>query len=250
VAGRDPERRLDCQVADRPFGLDALSCFRARLFVSPSWHPAAALRNVLKDRRNHYVAVHIRLTRVGATRRPAYRVIAIDSRRSRDGRALEILGFYDPLTDPITVKLDDERIANWMARGALPSAAVQRLMKVAVAGPVRKRKPAPAPAEGATAKPRRASRAKQPAAEVAAEPAPETTEAAAETAEETAAEIALPEAAETTAEAVAEPEQPAVDPAAETEAEATAEPAETGEATAEPAQSEAEPSAETEKSES
>jgi len=108
------------------------------------------------------VAVHIRLTRVGATRRPAYRVIAIDSRRSRDGRALEILGFYDPLTDPITVKLDDERIANWMARGALPSAAVQRLMKVAVAGPVPKRKPAPAAAEGAAAKPRRASRTKQP----------------------------------------------------------------------------------------
>ena len=57
-----------------------------------------------------HVAVHIRLTRVGATRRPAYRVIAIDSRRSRDGRALEILGYYNPLTDPVTVKLDDERI--------------------------------------------------------------------------------------------------------------------------------------------
>jgi small subunit ribosomal protein S16 len=209
------------------------------------------------------VAVHIRLTRVGATRRPAYRVIAIDSRRSRDGRALEILGFYDPLTDPITVKLNDERIANWMARGALPSAAVQRLMKVAVAGPVPKRKPAPAAAEGATAKPRRASRAKQPAADAAAEPAAETTEAAAETAaEEPAAEIEPPEVVEPTAEAVAETEpadpeptagstaeaaaeteQPAGDPAAETEAEA---PAETAEAAAEPAQPEAEPAEETE----
>ena len=70
------------------------------------------------------MAVHIRLTRVGATRRPAYRVIAIDSRRSRDGRALEILGYYNPLTDPITVKLDDERIQFWVSRGAKPSDAV------------------------------------------------------------------------------------------------------------------------------
>lgn len=267
MRGRDPAWRLGCQVADRPFGPDALSCPGARLYVSPSWHPAAALRNVRRDRRNHYVAVHIRLTRVGATKRPAYRVIAIDSRRSRDGRALEILGFYDPLTDPITVKLDDERIANWMARGALPSAAVQRLMKVAVAGPVLKRKPAPAPAEGATVKPRRASRAKQPAAEAAAEPAAEaaaeppveTTEAAAETAaetaDETAAQIAPSEEAEATeqtaieptAEAVAETGQPAGDPAAETEAEA---PAEAAEAAAEPAQPEAEPAEEPEKAES
>jgi len=149
------------------------------------------------------VAVHIRLTRVGATRRPAYRVIAIDSRRSRDGRALEILGFYDPLTDPVTVKLDDERIANWMARGALPSAAVQRLMKIAVAGAVLKRKPAPAAAEGATTKPRRASRAKQPAVEAVAEPAAEP-----------AAETAAPETAELTAETTPET---AVGTAVETE---------------------------------
>ena len=54
------------------------------------------------------MAVRIRLTRVGATKRPAYRVIAIDKRRSRDGRALEILGFYDPLTEPATVQLETE----------------------------------------------------------------------------------------------------------------------------------------------
>jgi small subunit ribosomal protein S16 len=256
VAGRDPDRRLDCQVADRSFELDALSCPGARLFVSPSWHPAAALRSVLRDRRNHYVAVHIRLTRVGATRRPAYRVIAIDSRRSRDGRALEILGFYDPLTDPITIKLDDVRIANWMARGALPSAAVQRLMKVALAGPAPKRKPTPA-AEIAAAKPRPASRAKRTAAEAATEPAAQTTQAAPETApdtEETAAEIVPPEASEAApeaapappAEADAETEQPAGDPAAETETEASAEPAETGDAAIGPAQPETGPADETE----
>ncbi len=196
------------------------------------------------------MAVHIRLTRVGATKRPAYRVIAIDSRRSRDGRALEILGFYDPLTDPVTVKLDDERIANWMARGALPSAAVQRLMKIAVAGAVLKRKPAPAAAERATAKPRRASRAKQPAAEALAEPAAEAEETAAETAPPEAAEVTTettPEpTAESTAEAATETEQAAEEPAAEPEAQAAAE---TAEAEAETAQPAAEPAEETEQAE-
>ena len=112
------------------------------------------------------MAVHIRLTRVGATKRPAYRVIAIDSRRSRDGRALEILGFYDPLTDPITVKLDRERIAHWMTRGAKPSDAVQRLMKASTDAPTAR----PAARDEAEAKPRRAPRAKK-AAEAAPTPA-------------------------------------------------------------------------------
>lgn len=81
------------------------------------------------------MAVRIRLTRVGATKRPSYRVVAIDSRRPRDGRALEILGFYDPLADPVTVKLDRVRIDAWIARGARPSATVGRLLQVASAAP-------------------------------------------------------------------------------------------------------------------
>jgi len=77
------------------------------------------------------LAVAIRLTRVGATKRPAYRVIAIDKRRSRDGRALEILGFYDPLTEPATVQLDTDRIKAWIGRGAQPSETVVKLMRQA-----------------------------------------------------------------------------------------------------------------------
>jgi small subunit ribosomal protein S16 len=79
------------------------------------------------------LAVRIRLARVGATKRPSYRVVAIDRQRSRDGRALEILGFYDPLTDPATVRLDDERIRAWIDRGALPSDTVVKLMRQASA---------------------------------------------------------------------------------------------------------------------
>ena len=71
------------------------------------------------------------MTRVGATKRPAYRVIAIDKRRSRDGRALEILGYYDPLTEPATVNLETEKINAWIGKGAQPSETVVKLMRQA-----------------------------------------------------------------------------------------------------------------------
>jgi small subunit ribosomal protein S16 len=93
------------------------------------------------------LAVRIRLTRVGATKRPAYRVIAIDKRRSRDGRALEILGFYDPLTEPATVQLDTEKINAWIGKGAQPSETVVKLMaqaQRAVAAGTEPEKPKPA----------------------------------------------------------------------------------------------------------
>ena len=80
------------------------------------------------------MAVRIRLTRVGATKRPSYRVVAIDSRRPRDGRALEILGFYDPLTDPATVQLDAARVEAWIGKGAKPSDTVVKLMRQAGLG--------------------------------------------------------------------------------------------------------------------
>jgi small subunit ribosomal protein S16 len=75
------------------------------------------------------MAVRIRLTRVGTTKRPAYRVVAIDRQRARDGRALEILGYYNPLTEPATVKLESERINAWIGNGARPSETVVRLMR-------------------------------------------------------------------------------------------------------------------------
>lgn len=95
------------------------------------------------------MAVRIRLSRVGATKRPSYRVIAIDSRRARDGRALEILGFYDPLTDPATVKLDAQRLTGWLDKGARPSDTVLKLMRQAGVGA-----PTPEAKAPAAAKPR------------------------------------------------------------------------------------------------
>ncbi|CAN5389299.1 hypothetical protein BH24CHL10_BH24CHL10_08770 [soil metagenome] len=106
------------------------------------------------------MAVRIRLTRVGATKRPSYRVIAIDKRRSRDGRALEILGFYDPLTEPATVNLETERINAWIGKGAQPSETVVKLMRQAdraAQQPVEAEKPK---RPTRTTKPKTASRAK------------------------------------------------------------------------------------------
>ena len=112
------------------------------------------------------MAVRIRLTRVGATKRPAYRVIAIDKRRSRDGRALEILGFYDPLTEPATVNLDRARIDAWIGKGAQPSETVAKLMRQA-------EKAAQQPAE--SEKPKRATRATKPKAATKAKAKAEAT---------------------------------------------------------------------------
>ncbi|MEO6058631.1 MAG: 30S ribosomal protein S16 [Candidatus Limnocylindria bacterium] len=108
------------------------------------------------------MAVRIRLSRVGATKRPSYRVVAIDSRRPRDGRALEILGFYDPLTEPATVRIDTARYADWVSRGARPSDTVAKLIKLAAAAPTA----AATATDAAPAAPKRA-RARKPASAAA-----------------------------------------------------------------------------------
>jgi small subunit ribosomal protein S16 len=147
------------------------------------------------------LAVAIRLTRVGATKRPAYRVIAIDKRRSRDGRALEILGYYDPLTEPATVRLETEKIKAWIGKGAQPSDTVVKLMRQAEA----------TAAAGTDApRPKRATRSAgaKPSRKAAAKT---------KTTAEAPAEAQAPDAAEAPAEAQAAGEQAATAAAAETE---------------------------------
>ncbi len=75
------------------------------------------------------MAVKIRLTRVGSKKNPIYRVVAADSRSPRDGKFIEILGRYNPQTDPSTIELDEEKINDWIGKGAQPSNAVSKLMK-------------------------------------------------------------------------------------------------------------------------
>ena len=81
------------------------------------------------------MAVRLRLTRVGARNNPIWRVVAADKRSPRDGRFLEVLGQYNPQTDPSTIDLDEERVRDWLARGAQPSGTVKRLLKAKGIGP-------------------------------------------------------------------------------------------------------------------
>jgi len=152
------------------------------------------------------LAVRIRLTRVGATKRPSYRVVAIDRRRARDGRALEILGFYDPLTDPATVNLDTEKIKAWIGKGAQPSETVVKLMRQAE----NVTKPAPRAAATPRAKPaapKRRAQARPAAAARAASAAPAAEPATTATADEPpAAEQAEAEAPAAVQGETAEPE--------------------------------------------
>ena len=73
--------------------------------------------------------VRIRLRRQGAKKQPSYRVVVADSRSPRDGRFIENIGFYDPLTDPPTMRVDGERALYWLGQGAQPSEAVLRMLK-------------------------------------------------------------------------------------------------------------------------
>ena len=73
--------------------------------------------------------VRIRLTRVGATKQPTYRVVVADSRSARDSRAIETIGHYNPRTEPIEVNIDADKAKAWLAKGAKPSDTVERLFK-------------------------------------------------------------------------------------------------------------------------
>ena len=75
------------------------------------------------------MAVRIRLTRVGARNNPIWRVVAADQRSPRDGRFIEVLGHYNPQTDPSTIELDEEKLRAWIRKGAEPSGTVKKLMK-------------------------------------------------------------------------------------------------------------------------
>ena len=75
------------------------------------------------------MAVRIRLTRVGATKQPSYRVVVTDGRSARDGRSIETLGHYNPRTEPVEFQVDADKAKAWLAKGAQPSDTVARLLR-------------------------------------------------------------------------------------------------------------------------
>ena len=76
------------------------------------------------------MAVKLRLTRVGKTKQPEYRIVAADSRSPRDGRFIEILGHYNPRTDPSTLSVDNDKAVNWLRQGAQPTDRVRKLLEI------------------------------------------------------------------------------------------------------------------------
>jgi small subunit ribosomal protein S16 len=75
------------------------------------------------------MAARIRLARVGSKKNPVYRVVVADSRSPRDGKFIEIIGRYNPQSDPSIIDLDEAKVKDWIAKGAQPSDTVRRLLK-------------------------------------------------------------------------------------------------------------------------
>ena len=75
------------------------------------------------------MAVKIRLRRIGKKKSPVYRVIVADERSPRDGRCIEEIGYYNPVSDPVTISIDAEKAAAWIKNGAQPTETVNALLK-------------------------------------------------------------------------------------------------------------------------
>ena len=75
------------------------------------------------------MAARIRLARVGSKKNPVYRVVVADSRSPRDGKFIEIVGRYNPQSDPSLIDIDEEKVRGWLAKGALPTESVAKLIK-------------------------------------------------------------------------------------------------------------------------
>jgi len=75
------------------------------------------------------MAVKLRLKRMGSKKAPFYRVVAADSRSPRDGRFIETVGTYNPITEPAEVKIDEEKALNWLSKGAIPTDTVRDLFR-------------------------------------------------------------------------------------------------------------------------
>lgn len=182
------------------------------------------------------MATRIRLRRLGANKRPFYRVVVADQRSPRDGRFIENIGKYHPLEDPSLIEIDEERALHWLRVGAQPSDQVRNLMvKVGIWDRFVQERPGAAklvraPRDGAAEKPKLSKKAQAKAAaeaEASAAPPPEP-EAAVEHAEApaeaegptTASEAPFETTAEDVPEAATEPAGDAETGAAETSEEA------------------------------
>lgn len=153
------------------------------------------------------MAVKIRLMRIGTNRQPFYRVVAVDERKKRTGGYLELLGTYNPLTEPKEINLDQGKIDAWIKKGAVPSYGFLRITgKAPQRAPRKARKPARNASQSAVSTQPSAPVTKEQAAEEtqATEVSPEATEPTMETQPAEAQEATATENAQPAAEAIEE----------------------------------------------
>jgi small subunit ribosomal protein S16 len=157
------------------------------------------------------VAVKLRLVRIGKTKQPHYRLVAADSRSPRNGRFIEILGTYNPRSEPSDIAVDNDRAVDWLRKGAQPTDTARKLLTISGAWEAFTGEPTPPPPTPKPPKPKPEPAAEAPVAEAEPEEAPKPEPEAVAASEEATAAEPEPEP-----EAVAEPaEAPKPEPAAE-----------------------------------
>ena len=115
-----------------PGRLSDRTCIRTSPPDIADYGSPAAHRNKPKPRRKSgtNVAVRLRLMRMGKRKQPTYRVVAADKRKARNGRFIEVIGFYDPRRDPSVIEIENEKAVRWLSEGAQPSERVEKLLKI------------------------------------------------------------------------------------------------------------------------
>ena len=146
------------------------------------------------------MAVKLRLMRMGKKKQPTYRVVAADSRKARNGRIIEAVGFYDPRRDPSVIEIDNEKAVGWLRNGAQPTERVEKLLKITGAWDEFKGQPVGTSVTAAPVAPA----APAPVDEVVEEAADEVVEEAADEVVEEAADEVVEEAADEVVEEAAD----------------------------------------------
>ena len=154
--------------------------------------PRQTVRGHTREESGTDVAVKLRLMRMGKKKQPTYRVVAADSRKARNGRIIEAVGFYDPRRDPSVIEIDNEKAVEWLRNGAQPTERVEKLLKITGAWDEFKGQPVGTSVTAAPVAPA----APAPVDEVVEEAADEVVEEAADEVVEEAAEEAPAEESE------------------------------------------------------
>ena len=162
--------------------------------------PRQTVRGHTREESGTDVAVKLRLMRMGKKKQPTYRVVAADSRKARNGRIIEAVGFYDPRRDPSVIEIDNEKAVEWLRNGAQPTERVEKLLKITGAWDEFKGQPVGTSVTAAPVAPA----VPAPVEEAADEAVDEAVEEAADEAADEAAEEAADEAADEAVDEVVE----------------------------------------------